>query len=178
MVVELLAAGAHKDALSYDRSTPLIVAAREGHPPVVNTLLSSGANVTLSNKDFQTALSAAASGARHDMVKAVLRHGADVNARGMLSGGSALHAICRYPLDSDDYYIREVNITVEVLLRWGADEQAVDNEGNTPAHMIPDNPDDTIRNLLARAPVDKAWYRRGWLAMLRARCERGGGFWR
>lgn len=170
MVVALLDACARKDTVSPSKSTALFLAAREGHLPVVNTLLSRGADVTLCNRDFETALSAAAEKARHDIVEAVLRNGANVNAKGTVCGGNSLHIICRYyELNSDPDYERKVEITVSVLLRWGADERALNDDGNTPADLLPSDPDNTIRLLLARAPADKAWYRRGWLVMLRSR---------
>lgn len=78
---------------------------------------------------------------------------------------------------------------MDLLLKWGADEAAVSCHGESPWDLITDAPDDhydddsdydedihcsqdeieRARLLLARAPADRAWRRRGWVAMLRAR---------
>lgn len=145
IVVALLDAGARKDTVSPSKSTALFLAAREGHLPVVNTLLSRGADVTLCNRDLETALSAAAGKARHDIVEAILRNGAYVNAKGTLFGGNSLHNICRYYYPhSDPDYERNVEITVSVLLRWGADERALNDDGTFArafefVHFLPKN---------------------------------------
>eukprot|EP00752_Nemacystus_decipiens_P006232 g5622.t1 len=70
---------------------------------------------------------------------------------------------------------------VDLLPRWGADETAVDSEGRTPAEHLHDvvpvsglcsqESIDRARLLFARAPADRAWRRRGWLVMLRARAS-------
>ena len=78
---------------------------------------------------------------------------------------------------------------MDLLLRWGADETALDDDGKSPAELLnveneeyfeqlrvrvlfePAKQDEINRAqiLLARASADRAWRRRGWLVMLRSR---------
>lgn len=85
---------------------------------------------------------------------------------------------------------------VALLLRWGADEAAVTDAGDCPSGALtapsedkeeaPSEDEDDLPEcspeevervitLLARAPVDRAWRRRGWLVMLRSSAEKTGG---
>lgn len=52
------------------------------------------------------------------------------------------------------------------------DETALDGNGKTPADLLPQDGADGIRRLLARAPADRVWRRRGWLVMLRLRASK------
>ncbi|CAM9232818.1 unnamed protein product [Ectocarpus fasciculatus] len=71
---------------------------------------------------------------------------------------------------------------VDLLLRWGLSESILDDDGNTPAALlgvaVAANSPRAAREverasvLLANAPADRAWRRRSWLVMLRARTER------
>ena len=72
---------------------------------------------------------------------------------------------------------------VNLLLRAGADETLLDGAGNSAADMVEwgqDNDDDEwvedeadgVRQLLANAPADRAWRRRGYLVMCRAYPDR------
>ncbi|CAM9298422.1 unnamed protein product [Ectocarpus fasciculatus] len=66
---------------------------------------------------------------------------------------------------------------VEILLRWGADETLTDDGEETPADVIGFWEDSDIENeadnkrisqMLARAPADRSWRRRGWLVLIRS----------
>lgn len=70
---------------------------------------------------------------------------------------------------------------MEVLLAWGADESARANDGSTPWSELEDAADgrrpgdpNVVRTyfLLNRTHSARAWGRRGWLLMLRARLDR------
>lgn len=72
----------------------------------------------------------------------------------------------------------KVDDTVDILLRWGASEQAVDEDDETPVDRLKAVAHDVVwewpeldraLELLARAPADRAWRRRGWLVMLHER---------
>ncbi|CAN0130281.1 unnamed protein product [Ectocarpus fasciculatus] len=92
----------------------------------------------------------------------LLRNGADVNAKSDESL-TPLHMLCKNP-----------NIlsgcAADLLLRWGADETAIDNEGNTPKALIVDRSIvcGALRQVLDKAPADRTWRRRGSLVMCRA----------
>ena len=73
---------------------------------------------------------------------------------------------------------------VDLLLRSGADETITDEEGETPTDAIgqwfgEDEDEDPlveeierVRRLLANAPADRAWRRRGYLVLCRAHPDR------
>lgn len=72
-VLDLLRAGADKDALNVRGETPLILAAREGHLPVVEVLLADGADVNIESEFLgRTALISAAQGGHNGIVIALL----------------------------------------------------------------------------------------------------------
>ncbi|CAM9885646.1 unnamed protein product [Ectocarpus fasciculatus] len=104
-------------------------------------------------------------------IRALLEGGANVNnnAHGDVNG-TPLHVACMH-----------ANVSaVELLLQWGADENCSDGNGDTPAGKIgalyPEGLDDegitadheSIRRMLARAPADRSWRRRGWLVLIRS----------
>ncbi|CAM9796415.1 unnamed protein product, partial [Ectocarpus fasciculatus] len=93
---------------------------------------------------------------------ALLQKGANANARDEV-GQRPLHVVCKYPK------ARSVAVA-DLLLRWGADETATDNDGNTPADLVKSGagPNERLQRLLANAPADRAWRRRGMVVMLRA----------
>ncbi|CAM9898819.1 unnamed protein product, partial [Ectocarpus sp. 8 AP-2014] len=93
---------------------------------------------------------------------ALLQKGANANARDD-DGCGPLHLVCKYPKAS-------AVAVADLLLRWGADETAADNDGNTAADLVKSGaePNEGLQRLLANAPADRAWRRRGMVVMLRA----------
>lgn len=75
---------------------------------------------------------------------------------------------------------------VKLLLRWGADESKLDENGDKAADWVGaweqvddvdegedsnkqrKNDDQHIRHMLKRAPADRSWRHRGWLALCRS----------
>lgn len=119
---------------------------------------------------------------------ALLRRGAAVNVRDPY-GKTPLHKVC-----SDGHDVAES--MVELLLASGADETALTAYGKSPADLLDVSREvfegdlfgdddyeeprlsqesiELLRVTLARAPADRAWRRRRWLCMLRARFRRRG----
>ena len=115
---------------------------------------------------------------------ALLRHGANVNAHD-IDGRTPLHCVCN---DVHEWVrtgrLREA---VDLLLRWGADETARDEERWTPADILDSRRQklaeeggwprrwldemERARSLLARGPADRVWCRRGWAVLLRSRAS-------
>lgn len=62
----------------------------------------------------------------------------------------------------------------DLLLRRGADETITNDDRNTPEEMIESSTDTAgrLRRLLANAPVDRTWRRRGMLVLCRAYPEK------
>lgn len=106
---------------------------------------------------------------------ALLQHGAKVEPRDYLED-KPLHEAYRERCEG-------VGAVVDLLLRWRADETALNKNRQNPEEMLDVKEDDGVDNLAtqnetertrllrSRAPADRAWRRRGWLAMLRRRAE-------
>lgn len=147
----------------------------------VRILLKAGADIEAKTNASSTPLDCAVNGqyASSDTILALLEGGAAVNAR-LALGKTPLHTACRCS-NAD---------AVELLLRWGADETLTDEDGRTAGDMVgwwdeSDSDDDDgeeysgdrqhraddqrIRDMLARAPADRSWRRRGWLVLCRSR---------
>ncbi|CAN0211693.1 unnamed protein product [Ectocarpus fasciculatus] len=102
-------------------------------------------------------------------IRALLEGGANVNSRNKYEQ-TPLHMACS----------RSSAAAVELLLRWGADEKLTDEDGTTPGDEIGAMPhygnnneeievdNQRIRHMLARAPADRSWRRRGWLVLSRS----------
>lgn len=159
--------------------TPLRDAAYRSNQGAVLALLSHGAEVDAEDMNEETPLHVAAwnAGAQGTeiIVEVLLKHGADVNAKD--SRGDT-------PLHSAAWHVGQQGTAqvVDVLLRWGADETMVGWDGETPVDAMDDGiveknylaPEDVeqVRKLLANAPIDRAWRRRGYLTMCRAHLGR------
>lgn len=158
--------------------TALHTASENDQATVVDALLEAGADIECKADGACNALSLSASGARGSCkaLLALLKHGAAVNAV-VGDGDTPLHSACHS-------WKEGLASAVDLLLRWGADETASNNEGLTPAGLLDEMPkyerhnnsDPSVHNeverarlLLSRAPADRTWRRRGWLVMLRSR---------
>lgn len=202
IVRSLIQSGANLNCLDMMEETPLGIGVREERVSTVKLLLAGGAdpNFTRSSLYRRTVLHQAAksnkvasmpalieAGAKidacdayrttplytavfHDScaaVRVLLQLGAQVDKKCQLEQLTPLHAACEQ--SNPD--------AADLLLRWGADETATDDEGNTPSSKIPaidraakdDRPRlERLSKLLSRAPQDRAWRRRGFLVMCRA----------
>ena len=118
----LLDAGAQLDAKdSSDASTPLSLAAQEGHVEACSLLLAAGASVDARNEDERTALHTAARFGHVGFISALLDAGAELEARDTL---------LRTPLGSA---ARAGKLkALKALLARGADPNAAENLGHTP----------------------------------------------
>ncbi|CAN0094282.1 unnamed protein product [Scytosiphon promiscuus] len=162
--------------------TPLHCAAmadgRDGdNSGAIRVLLEAGADVDARTSEGKRPLHYATRGAFESTgpIEALLQEGAEVDARDD-TGLTPLHEAC---CSSDA-------AAVELLLRWGADETLKHNNGFTvedfvghwegQALVVNEQrrrvDDQRIRRMLARAPADRSWRRRGWLVLCRSRPSR------
>lgn len=157
--------------------TPLHHASCSGGANAVDVLLDAGAKIDQETSCKLTPLHLAAFKNLSAVLRTLLRRGADATKEDR-HGNTALHRVCRR---------RGAGLekNVDLLLRCGASETAVSRFGKTPADHLeaslseapatgtcPAAEVERVRALLARAPADRAWRRRHWIVMLRARAER------
>lgn len=174
----ILAHGADVNARDDKGYTALHTAAGADQAGVVEALVEEGANVDPMISTGWTPLSFAACVSNNKALISLLQNEAVVNKRGVKKY-TALHHACsgRYPGLAE---------TVDLLLRWGADETALTTGGETAAHLLgahtlfheeeepycSDEEMGRTRLLLARAGADRTWRRRSWLIMVYSRASK------
>ncbi len=156
-------------------------AAANDQAGAVDALVEAGADVEMRSTLGRTPLGVAAKDGKTISLLALLHHGASVGARDTY-GRTPMYLACYDKPEG-------LEVVVDLLLRWGADETAVLEDGETPADALDivhenvyyenrtcsQDEIDRVRLLLDRAPADRAWRRRGWLVMLRARASTAMG---
>lgn len=179
MMQAILGGGADVDARDRRGDTALHKAIENYQQDAVDALLDAGADIEMKTRDNDsTPLWQAVAYDFRTAMLALLQRGADVNVPNA-DGITPLHRVCK---DRDE----DTEELVELLLKWGADEAALTDSGKSPADML-DTPHEDfeepplsqdgierVRVILARAPANRAWRRRSWLCMLRARLSKAG----
>eukprot|EP00903_Cladosiphon_okamuranus_P009091 g8689.t1 len=173
IIEHLVEHGVDLNTQGFADRTALHVAARYGMAEVVGLLLKAGADVDREDISGDTRLHVALPNSSSATAVALLNHGASAtkqNARGHLPLHFAAAAAG----------LRGSTKIVDLLLRKGADEKAISNNGKTAADVVggrvrhsyqPEAED--VRKLLANAPADRAWRRRGLLVLCRAHYPSG-----
>lgn len=114
----------------------------------------------------------AAHGGNVEAIEALVLRGGDLNARTSLKGSSPLHIAAGHA---------KTRAVQELLLRWGADETALDARGQTALDVAGqlkyvfdrghkhEEQVELVRHMLANAPADKRWIRRRVVMVLVSR---------
>ncbi len=179
MLNAILRYGADSGAVDrWDLSGALHMAAKNGGPAgAIHALVEAGADTKLEASDGLTSLQCATKYNNGEAMRALLQYEGERDAQVQ----AMLHLACMGQLNSGD----GLDSTVDILLRLGADETAVDDNGRNPFDCldmggIDDDPDrildwasddevERVRLLLNRA---WRWRRRRWLVMLCSRASK------
>jgi ankyrin repeat protein len=158
----LLERGAEINVADSNRQTPLMVAAHGGSEEMTALLLKHGAHTEIKDNEGKTALMHALCDA--ERVCQLVEHRASLEARDCHGRTALLGAVQRS-------YLK----TVHVLLKQGADTQAVDNQGETALHVAvrqAAQQEQTLRTLEADVTCEQPKYpsahRLLWLVRERA----------
>ncbi|CAM9226697.1 unnamed protein product, partial [Ectocarpus sp. 12 AP-2014] len=169
---ELLRWGADVDLPDTEGVTSLHIAAAVDNVEVARCLLGVGASTEeVQAGTLNRPLHLAAFQGSYGVLTTLLEAGADFTATNS-HGETPLHHACSMM----DFAI------VSTLLHRGADEAARDNNNHTCAEVLGDGLDEEagglrgdpamrerILTVLAKAPAERAWRRRSWTVMMRAR---------
>lgn len=139
---------------------------------IIDALVEAGADVGVRYDGGMTPLHEAAGFGRYETALALLRNGANVHAQRGGDRHQPLHQTCQFVEG------RSADVA-DLLLRWGADEMFLDNEGSSPIQIIGamlnahgprhyEEEADRIERVLDNALVDRIWRRRGLFVMCRA----------
>lgn len=172
VVHHLLHCGASPSACNGLQQTPLHTAATcsfGNSSGTIHLLLDAGCEVMAVDNAGRTPLHAAAYGGTPDAISVLVNAGARIEARGRISSRTPLHEACA----------RLRAASVKQLLDLGADECAVDSDGQTPgdivgkgmhpAEVMDPNIEFFVCHLLDNALKDRRWRRRRFLVLLRWR---------
>lgn len=140
--------GADVNARLDNGSTALHIAAGRDHAGAVDALIEAGAAVDQTKDNGSTHLAAAAYISNFKSMLALLQHGAKLDVRRYIDGNTALHQSCLRRS-------KGVGAAVDVLLRWGADETALNTIGERPAELL-DVDNKYANNSATRDEIEKA----------------------
>lgn len=150
-----------------DGKSALDLAVHRGDTSSLRELLAAGASTAGVNDQGLSVLHIAAQEGQAEAIDVLVDAGANLDCRDD-DEDTPLHLACSF-LQPD---------SVRALLRRDADETLLNDEDETPreimGNLVPEDRRDEdvvewITEMLARAPADRVWRRRGWLAMINAR---------
>lgn len=167
--------GADLDVVDRKQRTPLHAAANSNNSEAIDVLVEAGANIEARDVEFgSTPLHAAARNINLEALLALLKHGANISPRDMFQD-TPLHSAARMA-----GLMAGAPDVVDSLLRSGADETILNDGGDSVADMLEKSVEEPsmakeielVRELLANAPAERAWKRRGYLVLCRAHADR------
>jgi len=142
-ILEAIRKGADINACDEDGRSPLMhaILAEDADPEIVRLLIDNGANVNL--KDYGqewTALHFAARDCHIEIVKILIDNGAEIDPRNTFGNTPLMEAV---------YNCKGNPEIIEMLLIYGADKNAVNNYGVSPASLAEIMTYDVIKEILS-----------------------------
>lgn len=142
-VKRLVSEGMAVDVTDWEKHTPLMWAAFNGHTAVVGYLLENGARLEAKDVSGRTALLYASSGPFEGTVELLLEAGAEVDVQGKAEGFTALMtAAAEGQLE-----------VVRLLLIHGADPDLLDKDGDTAQSFAKQKGHTAVIDLLENPPA-------------------------
>ena len=145
----LLKKGLHINALDKEDSTPISTAVEAGNRELVRLFLVHGADINIADRAGETPLHIAAENSDPEIIRLLLTRNPDLEIKGGLSTQTALHKLINANLDD--------SVTAEccrLLLKKGADVNAVCDDNVTPMHYAAREGNTNIGRLLIAAGAD------------------------
>lgn len=142
--LRLLDEGVNANTWNNEAETPLIVAAAAGGTEFVEALLRHDADPSQTDNCGITPLHHAALVGNPAIVRLLLNKGVAVDPRDLVAGWTPLHLACR---EGRRYIVR-------LLLAHGADAQALDRNGETPADFAKGRGDERVLTILRAPPKE------------------------
>ncbi|XP_063923877.1 uncharacterized protein LOC135137999 [Zophobas morio] len=131
-------------SVEFERSTPLIIASREGHETVVEYLFKYGAEINRANKYGETPLYTASSQGHEKIVECLVKCGAEIN-RADKDGPTPLYAASSQGHEK----------IVECLVKCGAEISRADNVfGETPLYAASSQGHEKIVEFLVKCGAE------------------------
>lgn len=171
----LLRAGANPHHAGIGNLTPLHLASEKGHADLVELLLRAGADpeARVANPaPRSTPLHVACRSTRLSSVIALLRGGADETTHDETQAPPSAHksgSACPYSTPFDVVGFGRFSTDEDPTVRDISEDEVEFQRRRNPETL------QRIREVLRRAPVDRAWRRRSWIVMLRSASSRRGG---
>ena len=135
----LLGFGPCVNAATISGDTPLIIAAKAGHPEVLRLLLNNGANVCAETWDGRTALMEAARRGCKDSVLLLRQFGSNSNQRDIFGRTPLIFAVENGHLDC-----------IKLLIKLGASVNSHRRNGHTPLMIAAENGNTEVVSALLR----------------------------
>ncbi|KAJ3652926.1 hypothetical protein Zmor_018849 [Zophobas morio] len=130
-------------SVKFDRSTPLIIASREGHLKIVEYLVKCGAQISRADNDGRTPLYAASSQGHEKIVECLVQNEAEIN-RADNDGQTPLYVASSQGHEK----------IVEFLVKCKAEINRTDNDGVTPLHAASSQGHEKIVEFLVKCKAE------------------------